>query len=322
MKRSMNQKSVGLSGASSFTGIWIAREFASRGWQVHGLLSQADLAKYDGLKKIRVEQLSQSAKLHWGVRAEDGAQGTSMAEWISSMRPEIWIHHHHFMDNFRSADYDEKEAFDTGIRPLEGLVKALQASGCLGIIFSGSYFEPGEGGDRSADIARTPYARSKKLVWDELSKLCKAHRVPLSKVVIPNPIGPFENEDRVIPILIKRSIEGAPLQLFAPDSLSDNLPVWALARVYADVAEKLLMGVEKLARPSGWVVSAKDFVEVINSELVVKNLKQPLCKIEVTPNGKPPMSFENPRAERMELNLDQCWAQYAAELRKTGYLIS
>jgi UDP-glucose 4-epimerase len=312
----MTQKPLGLSGASSFTGIWIAREFASRGWQVHGLLSQSGASKYEGLKKVRLDQLMSTAQVHFGVRAED----ETMTSWISKNRPEIWIHHHHFMDNFRGADYDEKKAFETGVRPLESLVKALKSSGCKGIIFSGSYFEPGEGGAASAEVVRTPYARSKKLVWEELAKLCKTHHLPLSKIVIPNPIGPFENEDRVIPILIKRSIDGSALQLFAPDSLSDNLPIWSLAHVYADIAEGLLKGEEKIVRPSGWVATAKDFVEVVNGELVVKNLKQTLCKTEIKPNGKPPMSFENPATERISLDLDQCWSSYASELRKAMYL--
>jgi hypothetical protein len=124
----------------------------------------------------------------------------------------------------------------------------------------------------------------------------------------------------VIPILIKRSIDGSALQLFAPDSLSDNLPIWSLAHVYADIAEGLLKGEEKIVRPSGWVATAKDFVEVVNGELVVKNLKQTLCKTEIKPNGKPPMSFENPATERISLDLDQCWSSYASELRKAMYL--
>ena len=314
----MTSKSVGLSGATSFTGIWIAREFASSGYKVHGLLSQTDVTKYDGLKKIRLDQLTRSAQVHYGVRAEDG----SMTDWISKNRPEIWIHHHHFMDNFRGADYDEKKATEIGIRPLEDLVKALTAAHCKGIVFSGSYFEPGEGGPASAEFVRTPYARSKKLVWDELVKLCKSYCLPLSKVVIPNPIGPFENEDRVIPIMIKRSLDGSALQLFAPDSFSDNLPVWSLARVYAEVAEELLKGgPERIARPSGWLEAAKEFVEAINAQLIVKHLGQSPCLVEIKPNGKPPMSYENPEAERLTLNLNECWAQYAKELRDAHYLV-
>jgi hypothetical protein len=126
----------------------------------------------------------------------------------------------------------------------------------------------------------------------------------------------------VIPILIKRSLDGTALQLFAPDSLSDNLPVWSLAQVYAEVAEELLNGkAERIARPSGWVAAAKEFVEAVNAQLVVKHLDQSPCLVEIKPNGKPPMSYENPEAERLTLNLNECWEQYAKELRDTHYLL-
>jgi UDP-glucose 4-epimerase len=186
-------KTVAISGASSFTGIWIARAFHERGYSVHALLSSQE-GSYTDIKAVRVRFLQQHATLHHNVRAENG----SMATWIEKNSPSLWIHHHHFMENFRNKDYDLTQAEAVGIEPLLKIVDALAKASCAGMIYSGTYFEPGEGG-QAEDAPATPYAISKKKVWKHLLNETQKASLPISKVVIANPIGPFENEDRMIP---------------------------------------------------------------------------------------------------------------------------
>src|SRR4051812_46069365 len=107
--------SVALSGASSFTGLCIARELHGQGWSTHALYSSAR-ETYVGLRAARLAALDGRAELAFGIRAEDGG----MEAWIRRHRPEIWVHHHHWMEEFRSPSYDRARSDQVGLAPLAG----------------------------------------------------------------------------------------------------------------------------------------------------------------------------------------------------------
>jgi nucleoside-diphosphate-sugar epimerase len=297
------KSSVAISGATSFTGLWIAREFANQGWQVHAQCSQL-LENYTGLRRLRAELLRDIASVQWNRKVED------FPTWIREVKPKIWVHHHHFMKDFRSQKYDSAQAIEVGLKPLPAIVDALAESGCQGIIYSGSFFEPGEGGVSRTSVP-TPYAESKKAVWEELQKLAGEKRIPVSKMVIPNPIGPFENEDRLIPQMIEKSKQGQPFRLGAPASVSDQLPITYLAQDYVRLAEGLIQGKSQMARPSGWVCSVEELVHTVNQELIVKRLGLPPCSIETAEKPGIPTSFINSQNEREGIQWSEVWDHYA-----------
>jgi len=305
---------IALSAASSFTGFWIARTLRKQGWEVLPLSSSAP-GTGEGLRGLRMKLLEKDFRVQFGVASHDG----SMVRWIHSNKPEIWVHHHHFMEEFRSPQYDTARAIEVGIKPLSEIVHALVEGGCRGIVYSGSYFEPGEGGAQTP-AERTPYARSKKMVWDELSRQAGAAGIPLSKVVIPNPVGPFENVDRLIPILIQSSLMSSVFKVTQPASTSDNIPWHILADVYAEAIQNLSKGNGKIFRPSGRVSSTLDFVNEIEAELLVRGLglKKPL--VEVNTSTTTSSHFSNPVSERRSIDWSQTWSQYAEWLKQTNAL--
>jgi nucleoside-diphosphate-sugar epimerase len=218
------------------------------------------------------------------------------------------------MREFRSRQYDVGEAERTSIVPLQGIVDALANSSCQGVVYSGSYFEPGEGGP-GAGADALPYARCKAKAWQELKKICDSRAIPASKIVIPNPIGPLENEDRLIPGLIQKARASESMRLMSPRSVSDNLPVRDLARKYVQVAEKLIAGGTGVFRPSGWVCDTQSFVETVSRELLTKRLRIPPIKIECATEANPKM-LKNSEPEKIDL--DQLWDEYA-EWVKRGF---
>src|SRR5262245_13550250 len=113
---------VALTAASSFTGLWIANHLAEK-YKVQALFTARN---YDGLKKIRLDNLDSRITRHFDVKAEDG----SMAKWIRQNKPDFWIHHHHFMESFRSPQYDTKCAEKVSLGPLREIAEALKSSGC------------------------------------------------------------------------------------------------------------------------------------------------------------------------------------------------
>ncbi|MBI1818524.1 MAG: NAD-dependent epimerase/dehydratase family protein [Deltaproteobacteria bacterium] len=302
-----------VTGASSFTGLWIARELQARGWEVHALCPRA-ADEYAGLRGLRVQLLQESVRVHFDVRAEDGG----FARWVRSHRPAVWVHHHHWMEAFRSPDYDVAAATRIGLDPLPDLVAALAESAAHGVIYSGSFFEPGEGGN-SVEAAATPYAHSKRAVWEALARLATSAGVLVSKIVIPNPIGPLENDERVVPTLIRHTLTRTKFVLNTPAAVSDYLPWSHLARIYEQVARDLIDGRGRIVRPAGLLATAREWVDIVRRDLIERRLHLTPCEVEAA-SGSAGSSFRNPDDERTAIEWDHVWDDYAAWITRLDLL--
>ena len=295
---------VAISGASSFTALWIARALQANGWRVHALCHRRRDA-YTGVRALRIGLLREWSEVHFDLRAEDGG----LARWVRRHRPAVWIHHHHWMEAFRSPAYDVGQAKKVGLDPLPELVTALAHERAAGIVHSGTFFEPGEGGNPPATPS-TPYARSKREVWEALAQQAGAAGLRASKVVIPNPIGPLENEDRLVPSLVRSSLQGMRFTLGAPDSVSDYLPVNVLAGVYVTTARELLAGRAQIRRPSGLLATARDWAHAVARDLIERRLGLEPCPLMEADEGRA-ASFRNPDSEREAIDWDSVWDDYA-----------
>lgn len=293
-------RSVAVTGASSLTGMHIAAAFHAAGWRVYPLLTRAARA-YAGLPAMRVARLP--APISAGT-AESGA----LAAWAREARPEIWVHHHHWMVAYRSPEYDAARADTVGLAPLEGLIDALAASGCRGILHSGTMFEPGEGGHGRT----SPYGESKARAWTALRASAMRRGLAVGKVVIPNPIGPLENADRLIPVLLARAQAGEPIVLSEPGLLSDHLPADVLGRRYVALAERLLAGAtDVVARPSGRRARMRDWVEEVQRELIVRRLGLAAIPPRAAAGGDSGVPACNPPPEAESIDWPAFWDAYA-----------
>lgn len=152
---SITRPRVALTGATSASGPWIARALARRGFAVHASCPRPRGA-YTGRRRVRLVLLEEHAHVDLGVRAEAG----ELVAWLRELRPEICVLHHHPMQGFRSPAYDLSLARRVALEPLPELAKALHEGGARGVVFSGSYFEPGEGELRPRPPPRPTRTRS------------------------------------------------------------------------------------------------------------------------------------------------------------------
>lgn len=300
---------VALSGGTSFTALWITHELINQGHTV-SVLCQNSLKDYSGIKKKRLAQLPLEARQFGSIHAEKG----ELAAWIQTHRPDFFIFHHHHMTDFRSPTYDYDKAMEVSSRPLGDLVKALKDAGTRGVIYSGTYFEPGEGGQRDNSQV-TPYAKSKKIVWEKLQSLCSEAEISLSKIVIPNPIGPLENEDRLIPTLIKNAHLGLEFVSRSPQSVGDHLPARALAEVYGEAIGLLEKNQARIFRPSGKISTVREFIELTQSELIRERLHLKPCSVKFSQDDKSPVTYQNPRSESRSIDWAKFWDFYASVIR-------
>lgn len=288
---------IGISGVTSFTGSWIAREFSRRGHTVFGLCSSCK-DQYPGLIQARIQKLLANVELIENIKVETG----QMAQWIGESQIEIWIHHHHYMKDFRKPNYDYSAFEKICIDPLSDIFESLKKCKARGIIYSGSYFEPGEGGEIRPPP--TPYAASKLQVWNELQK----SGLPVSKIVIPNPIGSFENPDRLIPQMIEAAKSNQVLEIQTPHFINDHLPVEILASEYVDAAERLKAKEQTIRRPSGWIGSNLDWVEFVNSEFIKKYFAKTL-RLKISDNSSR-LGFTNSVLEKKEIHWSKFFSNY------------
>jgi len=306
---------VAVSGACSFTGLWIARALKDKGYAVLAHISEQP-DECVGLKGIRLKLLHDIANVTFGIKAEDG----SMLTWIRENKPDIWIHHHHWMPNFRSPDYDLDKALEIGVKPIPALVSELANNACKGIVYTGTYFEPNEGGKSEHDEV-TPYSNSKALVWKGLKAEAEQKHLPVSKCVLPDPVGPFENEDRVIPLLIKKSLNGEQFALMSPRAIGDRVSVFHVAETYCSLVDGLLDGRAQIVRPSGWVGPLDEWIKLVLEELVKRQLGIKPCSVIKNESPKKPGVLMNSKSEKLNINWPSVWKQYAEWLRQTHYLV-
>ncbi len=295
--------SVAITGATSFTAPFLARAFTRARFRV---VAACPRAAYTGRKGRIGREVAAVAHVRHGVSSSDGG----LAAWARELRPEIWIHHHHPMGGFRSPDYDLAAARPASIDPLPELVDALAKGGCRGIVLSGSYFEPGEGGPAAA-LAPTPYARSKSEVWDALREIGRRSGVRVAKVVVPNVIGPGEDETRLVPALLAAARERRAFELRAPGSVSDQLPADALAEVYVEAAQALLAGEAQVRRPAGRAETVEALASRVCVELVEQHLGAPAPEVREAKRRDPAVERRNPEREVRACDWPAFWAGYA-----------
>jgi nucleoside-diphosphate-sugar epimerase len=249
-----------LTGLSSFTGAHIARAFIENGDEVWASLTQTKNSYNDDYVKRRIE--------FSGVKnfIENAPLGSdNFLKSIQEKKFNIFINHGASIKGYRSPDFDFRNSFSNSTLKLREIIIALKESGCERVIHSGSMFEPGEGYSQApgAPTTESPavsiYGVTKNLIWQVLKFFAQEQKLPCSKIVIPNPIGTWENLDRLAPFFAKEWKSGRVPTLNSAKFIRDNIPAPWLARFYLE--EALNEEAYSIRRPRGFVISNKELVE-------------------------------------------------------------
>ncbi len=258
-----------MTGASSFTGAHICRALEKAGFAVHATLTQ-DKKSYAATPSI--EKRLQYASPHaWIEQAPFGHR--HLLDAIASIKPSIFIHHGAQIKGYRSPDFNFLASLDSTFHNLPSVCSSLANASCRRIIYSGSFFEPDEGVSPRQEPVQSPglsvYGVSKKMGWELLRYHAEQQNIALSKIIIPNPIGAFENEDRLIPMFVKMWKAGQTPSLKTSQLIRDQLPATWLAETYVEEAKSDV----KLSyrRPSGYVMTNENFVRLFLKKAAEKN---------------------------------------------------
>lgn len=298
-----------VTGVSSYTGMCIAETFAREGASVTGTLTQAP-DDYQGRKRKRLERATRAGVV---LVPHLSAEGGELSAFAARQKADVWVHHHHPMEAFRSPAYDVSRAREVSLWPLRALADAWQHQGVRAVLLSGTYFEPGEGG-QTHDETVTPYAHLKAEVGTEVFRLCRERGLPAHKVIITTPIGALENEDRLTPQMLIAATESRAFLLRSSASIFDVLPGEILAKAYVSAANEALRDPSptwRVHRPSGWITTAGEW-----GAWVERYLARPLgleLKFELAEPQTKPTAFRNPPDERVEVPWKQVAQAYVEE---------
>ena len=231
-----------LTGASSFTGAWFARELAQAGHQVTATFTAGPEA-YDGLRRERIERFTGACLPVWNAPF-----GSPAFLELCGQGFDVLCHHGAYVTNYRSDDFDYLAALAANTRGLDTVLGRLGGGGLGRVVLTGSVFEADKGAGNSPMRAFSPYGLSKTLTASVFRFHCERAGIPLGKFVIPNPFGPYE-EPRFTSYLMRTWAKGDIASVRTPAYVRDNIHVPLLAKLYAG----FVAGHGEVLRPCGYV---------------------------------------------------------------------
>lgn len=250
------------SGGSSFTGMWFIQALSQAGHHVLATF-QKPLESYQGVR---------SDRLHKALACCTPIFNCSFGherflKLIEEQPIDIYCHHAAEVTNYKAADFDVLKAVNSNTYNIKAVLKALKQGGCNKIVLTGSVFEQNEGLGSHGLRAVSAYGLSKGITADIFRYYCEHENLPLSKFVIANPFGPYE-EERFTTYLIKTWKSGRPARVASPDYVRDNIHVSLLSKAYVYFMEKLDASASfSKYNPSGYAGTQKEFAERFACEI-------------------------------------------------------
>ncbi len=301
-----------LTGASSFTGFWFAREMAQAGHDVVATFRKRPEEIADALRRERVSLVLKHCRGVFGCSFGDAA----FLNLVRGERWDLFCHHAADVTNYKSPDFDLVGALANNTRNAEAVLKALaEGRSRPRLLLTGSVFENDEGAGSEGLPAFSPYGLSKSLTWQVFRYHAARAGVALGKFVIPNPFGPYE-EPRFTAYLMKNWLAGKKATVSSPAYVRDNIHVSLLAKVYAKFAADLpeSPGLFRV-NPSGYSESqgafTLRFAEQMRARLGLG------CDLELAhqtefPEPRVRINTDQPDALALQWNERRAWDEIAA----------
>jgi UDP-glucose 4-epimerase len=256
-----------ITGGSSFTGYWFIKELAARGHSITAVM-RGNKEQYSGLKKTRIDQIGDRAEIVWNCSFGD----PKFMELLGG-HYDVICHHGAQVENYKSPDFDIAAAIQSNTLNCRLVMEKMKAGGLGKLMVTGSVFEANEGLGNPPLVAFSPYGLSKTASWEVFRYWSWKLSLPLTKFIIPNPFGPYE-EPRFCNYLVQTWKKGEVPVVGTPDYIRDNIQVSLLARHYVLAVEQPVAGPDSSGDamavrygPSGYIESQGAFAQRFAREM-------------------------------------------------------
>ncbi len=252
-------------GASSFTGFWMASALCDAGHEVTAIYTKGQPADYADLRRRRVDLLGAKVQPVFGLAFGE----EKFLEVIRTRGPfEVICHHGSATGDYKSPAYDYRQALERDTRGISAVLDTALAVGLRAFVHTGTYFEADEGTGSMPHRAFSPYALSKTLSWQTVRFQCEVRGIRVGKFVLPNPVGLWD-EPRLVGYLLRSWARRETAIIQTPGYVRDNAPVELLAKTYAGFVQALVTGtsLQLKANPSGWAEPVADFATRLQGKI-------------------------------------------------------
>lgn len=249
-------------GASSFTGYWFVKELAQAGHDVTAIF-RLPLDHYQGIRRKRVEKLMSLCRPVFSCSFGSEVFFDTIHH---SSHWDVLCHHASDVADYKSPDFNYLNAAAQNTHRLKETLDHLKQKKCNRLVLTGSVFEQDEGKGSDDLRAVSPYGLSKGLTSDIFRYYCSLSGFFLSKFVIPNPFGPFE-ELRFTSFLVQQWLAGKTAIVNSPDYIRDNIHVSLLSKVYHFFVETSPQKPFEKINPSGYQESQGQFTARFSKEM-------------------------------------------------------
>ena len=193
-----------VTGASSFIGMHIAKYLVSLNYNVIATVSKIR-CKYQGIQEQRLRVLENA-----GIRLEqlDLTCVDQILKIVDSYRPQYWIQHAGWAQDYASWNFDFERAFMLNIKPLKDIYLALAKVGSRGLILTGSDAEYGDiplpFKEEGYCKPTLPYGLSKLMQSSYARQLAEHYKVKTRVARVFIPFGELDNPNKLLPTVIER----------------------------------------------------------------------------------------------------------------------
>lgn len=252
-----------ITGASSFTGYWFVKELAAKGHTLT-VVVRGEPGRYTGLRRERLDRIGQ-----WAEIVPNCSFGDDRFLELLDKGYDVVCHHGAQVENYKSPDFDVAGAVQSNTLNARLVLEKIHSSGGR-LVVTGSVFEANEGIGNGPLVAFSPYGLSKTASWEIFRYWSWKLGLPVTKFVIPNPFGPYE-EPRFCNYLVQTWKKGEVPVVGTPDYVRDNIHVDLLARHYALAVEGAASivgeGLIKRYGPAGYIESQGAFALRFTKEM-------------------------------------------------------
>lgn len=213
-------------GASSLTGLWFTKALSAAGHEVVAVARGGAYA--DPLRQARMDQVARLARI-----VTDAPFGSDRFMGVLAEGFDVIGLHGAEVGDYKSPTYDMPAAVASNTLNAEAVFAAARGAR---VVLTGTVFEPGEGQGTQPLVSFSPYGTAKALTGQRMQAVAEAAGLPVSKFVIPNPFGPWE-ERKFQRLVMTRWSKGEGVHIDQALYVRDNIPVDLLALAYARTCE-------------------------------------------------------------------------------------
>lgn len=306
----MSGKNVLLTGASSFTGFWFAKELKLKGFNVFCPLPRSE-NDYNGIKAKRIDNIKRDVTFVF-----NSPLGENKFNDLLEKPFDILCLHGAHVQNYESPKFELLNSLNRNLNEIEYILKKSFLNGCKTVLWTSSIFEDVlDNNDENIDYYKVPwlkYALSKKTSYTIVKHLALSMGLKFIRFVIPNPFGPFEDK-KLCFHLTKSLVEGNDFIVKTPDYVRDMIHIENLAEIYVKQISQSSEKSFKECRPSEYRMKIFDFAKLLtlkynrfhNTEHEIGKIKQ-----EIFNEPLELLNSEFNSASRKSKDNDDLWRNY------------